>query len=104
MEPDLFVVQGDLAPPYQKQLLDQFGNAPDLTGKTVTCTVRPADQCGRGHTTTAAVLDAKGGYVQHVWVAPETAAPGLLLVSFNDGAVTYPSDGWYHVRVTPKLT
>lgn len=104
MEPELFVVQGDTAPSFFKQLLDQNNAAPDLTGKTVTCTVKPEDGCRRASTTTATVVDARGGYVRHDWVAAETQSPGLLLVSFNDGSVTYPADGWYHVRVTPKLT
>jgi hypothetical protein len=104
--PDAFIVQGDLDPPLQVQLLAQDGSAPDLTGKTVTCIVRPANGCrGPSKTTLASTdyLDRRGGFVQHAWVAPETQDPGLLLVSFNDGTVTYPADSWYLVRVTPRL-
>lgn len=102
MLPDQTIVQGDLNPPFQIQL----PGGPDLTGKTLTCTVRPANGCGGANKTTLAgsdVLDVKGGFVQHRWVAPETANAGLLLITFNDGSMTYPSDDYYRVQVTPKL-
>lgn len=105
---DLIIGQGDSSPPpLQKQLLDAAGNAPNLTGKTVTCTVQAQNGCGGVHsvTTLAAgdVIDAVGGFVQHQWVAVENAQPGLLLVSFNDGSVTYPVGRYFRVRVTRKL-
>lgn len=105
--PDQTIVQGDLNPPFQKQLLLPDGKtAPDLTGKTLTCRVKPASGCRSVSVTTllaSDVLDAKGGFVQHRWVAPETESPGTLLIAFNDGTVTYPEDGWYIAKVTPKL-
>ncbi len=105
--PDGEVRQGDTAPPAQVQLLGADGTAPDLTGKTVTCTVRPADGCGGASKTTLDpaqdYIDRKGAYVQHRWLATETARPGLLLVTFNDGMVTYPPGDFFRYQVTPKL-
>jgi hypothetical protein len=102
MVPDQTIVQGDLGPPLQVQL----PGFPDLTDKTLTCLVKPANGCRGAHKTTLAgsdVLDAKGGFVQHPWVSPETQDAGLLLVTFNDGTVTYPEDDYFRVQVTPKL-
>lgn len=106
--PDQVIVQGTTSPPLRVQLLGFEGKAPDLTGKTVTCTVQSSGQCGGGGATKSTllasdVLDAKGGYVQHRWSVIETANAGLLLVTFNDGAVTYPADDYFRVQVTPKL-
>ncbi len=106
--PDHTLVQGDLAPAFQKQLLNPDGKtAPDLTGKTLTCRVKPENGCRGVNVTTLDptqdYIDRKAGFVQHRFVAPETDQPGILLVAFNDGSVTYPEDGWYTVKVTPKL-
>lgn len=103
MIPDQTIVQSDSAPP---PLQVQLPGGPDLTGKTLTCLVRSANGCDGANKTTLAgtdLIDAKGGYVQHRWVASEIQQPGLLYVTFNDGGQTYPSDGYYHVQVTPKL-
>lgn len=107
MIPDQTIGQNDLAPAFPVQLLNPDGKtAPDLTGKTMTCRVRPANGCRAANVTTLAgsdIIDAKGGYVQHRWVAPETQDPGTLLVTFSDGTVTYPEGRYYLVKVTPKL-
>lgn len=110
MTPDAEIGQYDLLPAFQRQLLNEDGTVPDLTGKTVVFKVRTPGCCPRELETPAGVLDAVGAFVQHDWMLAETLTPGILYVSALVTAVgveprAYPPPplGFWTVRVLAQL-
>lgn len=80
---DLVITQGDLKPRLERQLQNADGTAPDLRGATMKCRVQPSDRSRQASVTAATVVNDRGGYVAHDWVAEETARPCLLVVQFE---------------------
>lgn len=110
MTPDAEIGQYDLLPPFQRQLLNEDGTPPDLTGKTVIFRVLTPGCCPRELRSTATIVDARGAYVSHDWQPIETQTPGILyvyaLVTESGGDPrSYPPPplGFWTVRVLPQL-
>jgi hypothetical protein len=108
--PDFEIGQGDLLPPFQRQLLNADGTAEDLTGKTVIWRVRTPGCCARELESTGTIVDARGGYVSHDWQAAETLTPGIVYVyavataaGSEPRAYPPPPLGCWTVRVLPQL-
>lgn len=106
--PDFPIRQGNLLPLLDFQLLNQDGTAPDLTGLTVTFTMRPVAGCGGPIVSgAAAIIDAKGGFVEYTWQARDTDVPGLYIGEFTTviggKPLSFPNQGYVLVRVTPKV-
>lgn len=108
MPVDMNIVQGDLLPAVQAQLLDGDGNPIDLTGCTVECRIKTGDASASEFTSTADILDATHGIVQHGWIAGETDAATLLLLQFVrvDGSgkrQTFPASRPLQISVDESL-
>lgn len=106
--PDFILTQGDVQPRLEWQLQNPDGSAPDLTGADVECRVQPSDGSRQASVTNAVIIDARGGYVGHDWLAAETAFPGSQLVQFRRKGSTlsqqWPFDRYIDVLIKRALT
>ena len=107
--PDLIIRQGDTTPLLQQTILDASGNAMNLTGATVTFTLRALTSNQPVVNATAQILNAATGLVQYAWTASDTATPGLYMGEFHvtlsgGGTYTYPNDGYLDIWIEENLT
>lgn len=106
---DCFIRQGDTVPILTSTILDQNGNVINLTGASVSFTMRtltsstPLTLAG-----SATVTNATTGAVQYAWNTNDTQTAGLYMgewhVTESGGATyTYPNDGYLTISVEESL-
>jgi len=105
---DLFIRAGDTTPVFTDTILDAGGNAYNLTGKTVTFTLRSLQAAAPvALTGTVTVTNAAAGAVSFTWGANDTTNAGAGLYNaewrvVTDG-YTYPNDGYRTVSIEQAL-
>lgn len=100
---DFELAEGDTTPALTATL-----NA-DLTGATVKLVLKNADATSEYLNKTATISSAADGKVSYTWAAADTSVPGDYVgewqVTFSDSTVKfYPTEGYFTVSITPKLT
>lgn len=107
---DLFIRQNDTVPPLLTVINDQNGNPLNLSGASVTFTMRseqstnPVKLLG-----SASITNASTGSVQFSWNTADTATPGLYAAEWHvtqsgGGTYTYPNNGYLSISVEPSLS
>jgi hypothetical protein len=107
---DLTVKRGDLKPVVNATLTDESGTAIDLTGATVTFTLRKLGSVGTPllNAVAATVVSAASGTVRYTWLATNTDTAGLYLsewrVTFSDATTQrFPTVGYNTVQIVDHL-
>lgn len=108
MQPYAVITQGDQLPALDVQLLDASGDPVDVSGAdSVVFRVQLSDRSRQASVTTATIVNARGGFVRHQWLATETNLAGFLLVNVvvvtGGLAQTYPVGQYLVVQVLPRL-
>lgn len=105
---DLFIRAGDVLPVLTDTIKDSSGNPYNLTGKTVTLTLRSLQSASAATLAgTASVTNPTAGSVQFAWGANDTANAGAGLYNaewrvVTDG-YTYPNDGYRVISIEQRL-
>lgn len=105
---DLFIRAGDISPVLTDTIKDQNGNPYNLTGKTVTLTLRSLQSASATTLAgTVTVTNPTAGSVQFAWGANDTANAGAGLYNaewrvVTDG-YTYPNDGYRVISIEQRL-
>ena len=103
-----FLKQNDLLPPLAATVVDQDGNAVDISAASGV-TFRFRRQGGVSTEAAATITDAANGKVQYDWVAGDTANSGLyegeFIVTFpGPEPQTFPSRVFILFEVVKNLT
>lgn len=110
---DFHIKQGDTNPPIKSQLLDENGNAVDISGynevgfhmkKPGSTTVKVDADTTSG----VSVTDAANGKVEYQWSTGDTDTMGRFHaeweVEFSDGNIeTFPNTGYLEIRIPSEL-
>lgn len=102
-----FIKQHDLLPILQFQLVDPSGVPADLTGASLTFSMASADMVPIISEKPAIITDAATGMGVYVWEAGDTDLAGLhrgeVTATYAGLMVTYPNNGYFHIRMLPDL-
>lgn len=106
---DFTIKRGDTFPVLSQTIRDATGSAVDLTGATVTFTMRATSAIAPTVNATATVVaPATAGQVTYTWTATDSATPGTYMAEFHvvlsGGAkMTWPLIGYLEVTVEEDL-
>lgn len=109
--PNFYIKQHDTAPTIAGQITDQFGNAINLTGASVTFIMKLASLGNTGSplvNAAAVITDAVNSKVSYSWLAADTATAGdysaeWQVIYATGKKQTFPDPGYLLVRVTADL-
>lgn len=103
---DLFIRAGDTSPAFTDTILTAAGEPYNLTGKTVTLTLRSLRSASPVKLANAVtVVTPASGAVKYEWATTDTAAPGLYNAEWHvttDG-YTHPNNGYRVVSIEEAL-
>lgn len=95
----LYLKVGDLQPYYYAQILDSSENPVDLTGASVSFTMKDVSGTIKVNLQAATVTDAVNGKVEYRWQSGDTDTAGRYLVEFK---VVPQGAGPYRVPTVPR--
>lgn len=102
-----YITQGDNWPPITATLTDSDGQATDLTGATVTFSMRTAAGEVLIDKASCAITDQVAGMVMYTWQTGDTDTAGEHQAEFEvtNGThiQTYPNDSFLLISIRPQV-
>ena len=109
LRPDLFVKKDDTRPHLDVALEDEEGFPMNLTGATITFSMRDAaTKVAKVTNSSCTVLDALRGEVRHSWTTSMTDTEGVFegefqVTDFESRVQTFPSSGFVVIVIVESI-